>query len=121
MAEILPGYGAALPEAGRGEEAQKALDEALSLAHELKSQPEVAQTLKVQGDSALYRSEFKAARASYGQALQVASQIKNRDQVLESKIGLAKVAMKEGHSREATSNFKSLAQEASSIGSEYLS
>jgi tetratricopeptide (TPR) repeat protein/predicted Ser/Thr protein kinase len=121
MADILTGYGAALSEAGRGEEAQKALDEALSLARELKSQPEVAQTLKVQGDTAFYRGDYKSARTLYGQALQVASQIKNRDQVLESKIGLAKVAMKEGHSREATSSFKSLAQEASSIGSKYMS
>jgi eukaryotic-like serine/threonine-protein kinase len=121
MADILTGYGAALSEAGRGAEAQKALDEGLSLARELKSQPEVAQTLKVQGDNAFYRGDYKSARTLYGQALHVALQIKDRDQVLESKIGLARSAMKEGHSREAISSFKSLAQEASSIGSKYLS
>jgi len=121
MADILSSYGSALADAGREDEAQKILDEALSLARELKSQPEVAQALNVQGDSAFYRGDFKAARTFYGQALQVALQIKDRDQVLESKIGLAKVAIREGRAREAISSFESLCQEANSLGSKYLS
>ena len=120
MADILTGYGAALTDAGRGEEAQKSLEEALSLARDLKSQAQVAQALNIQADSALYRADFKAARVLYGQALQVASSIRNREQVLESKIGVAKVEMKEGRSREAIGSLRSLAQEANSLGSKYL-
>jgi tetratricopeptide (TPR) repeat protein/predicted Ser/Thr protein kinase len=121
MADILGSYGGALAEAGRWEEGQKTLDEALSLARELKSQPRVAQTLNFQGDSAFYRGDFKSAQTLYGQALQAASHTKDRDQVQASKIGLAKVAMREGRSREAISSLKALAQEADSLGLKYLS
>jgi len=121
MAEILSGYGGALAEAGRPEEGQKTLEEALSLARELKSQPLVAETLNFQGDSAFYRGDFKSARTLYTQALQAASRTKDRDKVLASKIGLAKVAIREGRSREAVTSFKSLAQETDSLGLKYLS
>jgi tetratricopeptide (TPR) repeat protein len=121
MADILSGYGSALADAGRGEEAQKILDEALSLARELKSQPLIAQALNFQAEAAFYRGDFNAARTLYGQGLQAASQTKDRDKVLESKIGLARVAMKEGHSREAISSLQSLAEEANSLGSKYFS
>jgi tetratricopeptide (TPR) repeat protein len=121
MGDILSRYGGALADAGRGEEAQKTLDEALSLARELKSQPLVAQAFNFQADNAFYRGDFKAARTLYGQGLQAASHTKDRDTVLESKIGLAKVAIREGRSREAISSFQSLAQEANSLGSKYLS
>jgi tetratricopeptide (TPR) repeat protein/serine/threonine protein kinase len=121
MADILSGYGGALAEAGRWEEGQKTLDEALSLARELKSQPLVAQTLNFQGDSAFYRGDFKSAQAFYGQALQAASRTKDRDKVQASKIGLAKVAMREGRSREAISSLRAVAQEADSLGLKYLS
>jgi serine/threonine protein kinase/tetratricopeptide (TPR) repeat protein len=121
MAEMLSGYGGALAEAGRWDEAQKPLEEALSLARELKSQPLVAQALNYQGDSAFYRGDFKSARALYQQAGEIASRTKDRDKVLESKIGLAKVAIREGRSREALSSLTALAQEADSLGLKYLS
>jgi serine/threonine protein kinase/tetratricopeptide (TPR) repeat protein len=121
MADILSGYGRALADAGRPDEARKALDEALSLARELKSQPEVAQTLNIQGDNAFYRGDLKAARTHYGEALQAASLTKDRDKMLESKIGLAKITISEGRSREVISSLQSLAQEANSLGSKYLS
>jgi serine/threonine protein kinase/tetratricopeptide (TPR) repeat protein len=121
MAEILSGYGGALAEAGQWDEAQKTLNEALSLARELKSEPAVATTLNFQGDSAFYRGDFNSARTLYGQAIQAASRTKERDKVLDSKIGLARIAVSEGHSREAISSLKSLAQEADSLGLKYLS
>ncbi len=121
MAEILSGYGAALAEAGRWDEAQKTLNEALSLARELKSQPAVAETLNFQGDSAFYRGDFNSARTLYGQAIQAASRTKERNKVLGSRIGLAKIAVNDGHSRAAISSLQSLAQEADSLGLKYLS
>jgi tetratricopeptide (TPR) repeat protein/predicted Ser/Thr protein kinase len=121
MAEILSGYGRALAEAGRGEEAQKTLDEALGLARDLKNEPLIAQSLNLQGDAAFYRGDFKAAHTLYGQALQAASHTKDRDKLLESKIGLAKVAIREGHPREASKSLKNLAKEADGLRSKYLS
>ncbi len=121
MAEILSGYGGALAEVGRWEEAQKTLNEALSLARELNSQPAVAATLNFQGDTAFYQGDFNSARSLYGQAIQAASRTKERDKVLASKVGLAKIAVSEGHSREAISSLKSLAQEADSLGLKYSS
>jgi serine/threonine protein kinase/tetratricopeptide (TPR) repeat protein len=121
MAEILSGYGGALAEAGRGEEAQKTLDEALGLARDLKNEPRIAQSLNLQGNAAFYRGDFKTARTLYGQALQVASHVRDRDKMLESRIGLARSAIREGHAREASRSLQSLAQEANSLGSRYLS
>lgn len=121
MAEILSGYGGALAEAGRWDEAKKALDEALSLARELKNQPLVAQTLNFQGDAAFYRGDYKSARTLYGQALEAVAHTKDRDKVVISKINLAKVAIYEGGSPAAISSLNSLAQEADSMGLKYLS
>jgi eukaryotic-like serine/threonine-protein kinase len=121
MAEILSVYGSALADAGRADEAQKTLEEALGLARELKSQPLVAQALNFQGVAALYRDDFKSARIFYGRALKTASHTKDRDKLLESKIGLAKVVIREGHPREARESLKNLAKEADSLGSKYLS
>lgn len=121
MAEILSGYGGALAKAGRRDEAQKTLEEALSLARELKSQPLVAETLNFQGDNAFYRGDFKSARTLYQKGLQAASLTKDRDKVLESKIGLAEAGIAEGHSRETISPLKGLAQEADGLGAKYLS
>ena len=121
MAEILSGYGGALADAGHSDEAQKALAEALSLARELKAQALVAQTLNFQGDVAFYQGDTKSARALYEQALRAASQSKDREKILESKIRLAKADVSEGHSREAISSLKDLAREADSLGLKYLS
>ena len=77
--------------------------------------------LNFQGDAAFYRGDFNSARTLYGQAFQAASRTKERDKVLTSKIGLAKIAVSEGHSREAISSLKRLAQEADSLGLKYLS
>jgi eukaryotic-like serine/threonine-protein kinase len=121
MAEILSGYGGALADAGHSDEAQKALVEALSLAREVKAQPTVAQTLNFQGDVAFYQADFKSARTLYEKALQAATQSKDREKVLESKIRLAKTALSEGHSREAINSLRDLAREADTLGLKYLS
>jgi serine/threonine protein kinase/Tfp pilus assembly protein PilF len=121
MAEILSGYGGALADAGHSDEAQKTLVEALSLAREVKAQSTVAQTLNFQGDVAFYQGDPKSARTLYEKALQAATQSKDREKILESKIRLAKAGLSEGHSREAISSLKDLAREADSLGLKYLS
>ena len=121
MAEILSGYGGALADAGRPDEAQKALAEALNLAREVKAQAIVAQTLNFQGDLAFYQGDSKSARTLYGQALQAASQSKDREKILESKLRLARVSITDGHSQEAINSLKDLVREADSLGLKYLS
>lgn len=121
MAEMLNAYGDALAEAGRLDEAQKVLDEALGLARELNSQDVIAEVLARQAKVALYRGDFKSAQALYTQSLNVASRTKDREKVVVSKLGLAKVDAAKGRAREAVASFKVLAQEADSLGSMYLS
>src|ERR1700733_4738413 len=121
MAEILSGYGGALADAGHWDEAPKTPGEALSLARELKAQALMAQTLNFQGDVAFYQADFKSARTLYEKALLAATQSKDREKVLESKIRLAKASASEGHSGEAISSLKDMVREADTLGLKYLS
>jgi eukaryotic-like serine/threonine-protein kinase len=116
MAEILSGYGEALILAGRGEEAAPYLNDALSLARELKSDGFVAQTLGFQGDAAYYRADAKSARALYEQALQAATRSKEPERILTAKIALAKIALPEGPAQQDISSFRQLMQQADEQG-----
>ncbi|MFY9527528.1 MAG: tetratricopeptide repeat protein, partial [Candidatus Acidiferrales bacterium] len=121
LAEILSGYGEALAQIGRSEEARKSLDEGLSLAHELKNDALVAQTLGYQGDDSFYRGDLKTAKALYEQAARVASRTADRHLILVSKVNLAKLAIKEGHAQAALDGLKGVAEEADTLGLQYLS
>ena len=119
MAEILGGYAQALILAGRGDEANSYLDDALKLSRELKNDGMASQTLSFQGDAAYYRGNSKAARALYEQALQVANLSKEPDKILIAKIDLAKVAIQEGHGRQAIATLRPLLQQAENLGLKY--
>ena len=68
------------------------MNDALSLARELKNEGMESQTLAFQGDVAYYRGDSKSARAFYEQALQAATRSKEPDRILIAKVDLAKVA-----------------------------
>jgi tetratricopeptide (TPR) repeat protein len=121
MAQMLSAYGDALAESGRIDEAQKVLDEALGLARELNSQDVLAEVFALQAKAALYRGDFGSAQALYTQSLNFASRTKNRENMVVSRIGLAKVDAAKGRAREAVASFKSLGLEADRLGSMYLS
>src|SRR5438132_1327247 len=121
MAEIQGGYGEALILAGRGQEAKTYLDDALSLARELKNDGMVSQTLVFQGDAAYYRGDSKSARALYEQALQAATRSKEPDRILLAKVDLAKVALQEGQIQQAITAFRQLMQQADELGLPNLS
>jgi serine/threonine protein kinase/tetratricopeptide (TPR) repeat protein len=121
MAEILGGYGQALVLAGRGDEAKTYLDQALSLARELKNDGLVSQTLGFQGDVAYFRGDSKSARSLYEQALQAATRSKEPDKILVAKIDLARVAVQEGHAQQAISSLHPLIQQADDLGLKHLS
>ncbi|HST11540.1 MAG TPA: tetratricopeptide repeat protein [Terriglobales bacterium] len=120
MVEILGGYGNALIEVGRGDEAPKYLEDALSLARELKNDGMTAQTLGYQGDAAFYRGEFKSAKGFYERAAQAAERTTEPDKKLIAKLNLAKLAVQEGRSREAIASLKPLAEKAEASGLKYV-
>jgi tetratricopeptide (TPR) repeat protein/tRNA A-37 threonylcarbamoyl transferase component Bud32 len=121
QADILGNYGGILSLVGRDEEAQKVLEEALSAAREAKSDPEIAQTLDFQGDRLFYRGDYKGAQALYEQALQVASKTKDPYAIVVTKVNLARLAIKQGHSAAAVSSLRELAREADSRRLKYVS
>ena len=121
MTKMLDGAAEALILAGRGDEAKSYLDEALSLARELKIDGMIAEALGFQGDMFFYRGDFKSARASYTQALQIALRSKEPDTVLLAKASLAKVEVQEKRTTEAISSLRSLVQQADDLGLKYTS
>jgi eukaryotic-like serine/threonine-protein kinase len=116
MAEIEGGYAAALTLAGRGEEANTYLNEALSLSRQLKNHGMESQTLAFLGDVAYYHGDSKSARAFYEQALRAAVLSKEPDRVLLAKVALAKIAAQEGSVQQAISGFRVLMQQADDQG-----
>jgi eukaryotic-like serine/threonine-protein kinase len=121
MAEVLSGYGNALSQIGKDDEAQKNLEQALNLARELKNQTLVAQTLDFQGNRLFYRGDFKAARVLLEQATQAAARLTDRQVVLRPRLDLAKLAVKEGRPQGAIRTLRELADESSRLGLKYLS
>jgi len=93
----------------------------VALSREVKNLSLVGQNLNFQGDAAFYQGDLKAAAKFYQQALQVASQTTNRRLTLVSKFNLAKVAVKQGNSRESLAVLRGLAEQADAIGLKYLS
>src|SRR3989441_2283853 len=121
LPEIQGAYGNALTLIGRGDDAQKDLEQALGMARELKNNPLVAKILNFQGDRLFYRGDFKAALPLFQQASQVAARTTDREQILLSKFNMAKIAVKQGRSQEAIKVLKPLAEEADRSGLKHLS
>jgi serine/threonine protein kinase/tetratricopeptide (TPR) repeat protein len=121
LAEILGYHGNALAQVGRSEDAQKSLDEAMSVARELKNQAIEAEIDGYQGDAAFYRGDYPAAAALYDQALKTASHSSNLDLTLAAKFNVAKVAVRQGRFQSAASSLAKLSEDADGMGSKYLS
>ena len=113
-------YGSALGQAGRLQQAQSALAEALSLAEKTKNAPLIAQILDFQGDSFAFQNDLKQARERYERALQVATRVNDRRFTLVSRAGLAKVAVAEGNSQKLAQTLRQLSSDIDAIGLKYL-
>jgi eukaryotic-like serine/threonine-protein kinase len=120
MTEVLSGYGIALADAGRLDDAKKPLDEALALARELKIDGSISQALDYQGECFFYRSDFKSSRSLYDQALQFASRSKEQEKILLSKVHIAQAMLKQGRAPEAAIALRNLAGQADRLGMKYL-
>jgi tetratricopeptide (TPR) repeat protein len=120
MSEILGGYAEALILAGRGQEAETYLAEALDLSRELKNDGLVSQTLGYEGDIAYYAGNFAAAESSYLKSVEAASRSKEPDKVLIAKAKLARLQVEQGHGT-ALAALRSAAREAENRGFAQLS
>ena len=120
MADILIDYGDTMAKAGRGPEADKLLQEAQGVAHDLKNDSLQAAILNSQGDVQFYADNLKAARAFYDQASHAASRGSERNKALASRLNLARVTNVEGRSRSVINDLRSLSQEADKQGIKYL-
>jgi eukaryotic-like serine/threonine-protein kinase len=119
--DILLSYGNALALAGRSEEAGKVLSDALNLAREQKSQPEIASALSYQGDNAFYRGDMGLAATLYAQALQTAAKTGDSQLILRTKVNMAKLSIQQGKYSSALTTLRGLGEEADSLGLKYLS
>jgi eukaryotic-like serine/threonine-protein kinase len=120
MAQVLIDYADALARAGRGDEVGKNLEEAQSLATELKNDKLIADVHNTQGDLAFYSGETNAAKVQYQQALQMAMRAKAPETVLISKLNLARVAIAEGRSAAVIGDLRGISQDADRQGMKYL-
>jgi eukaryotic-like serine/threonine-protein kinase len=118
MAQVLNDLAGALARAGRGDEAVAALEEAAKIQQALKSDPLRADILNTQGDIAFYRGDLKNAGQFYESALRLASQAKDNEVLLLSKVNVASLAISEGRFQEALRYLQPLAKGAVSA---YLS
>jgi tetratricopeptide (TPR) repeat protein len=121
MAEIVGGHGDTLAQLGRGEEAQKELEDAISIARELKNRGLMAHILYVEGDTFFYRGDFKSAKDRYERSLQAATAAGERERVLLSKLAIARVAIQQGQPQVAIASLTTLATQANASGLKYLS
>ena len=121
MAETLGGYGNALAQVGRFDEAGKHLDQALSLARELKNAPLIAEIIAWQGDNFRYKGDSKSAKSLYMQAEQTASKSSDRDLQVALQLKLADLSVGEGGGRSSIAGLQALADRAASSGLKYMS
>ena len=124
LAEILSGYGSELSQAGRADDADKALKEALDLAGELHNQVLIAQTLNFQGENAWYRGDINSASDLFDRAVKEASRTTDRRLQLLTKLNAARAvvhrAAKGSGLQTTVGTMKGLAQQADVTGLKYL-
>jgi eukaryotic-like serine/threonine-protein kinase len=121
MADALNGYGQTLALLGRSDDADKALQEASTLARDIKDDGNVSQALNNRGERFAYSGDFKSARTQFEQALQLATRNKDRERILQAKINLAELSVKEGHGQNAVKELRDLGKQADDLGLKYLS
>jgi len=121
LADSLNDLADALALAGRGDESGKLLEEAASLAAELKNETVHSAILNTQGNVAFYRADYKAAHSAYDQAAAAAAKAKDRENALITRMNLARVAIAEGHSQSAVNELRAAIQQADNLHLKYYS
>ncbi|HYG99808.1 MAG TPA: tetratricopeptide repeat protein [Terriglobales bacterium] len=120
LAEVMSGYGGTLALVGRTQEATNILQEAMALSRESNNQALIAQTMIYQADAAFYSGSFDVARKTYEQAIPLARQAKDNRLVLMSRLGAAKVAVRQSRASSVLGGLSSLCEKADTAGLKYL-
>ena len=121
MAAALAGYGNVLSMAGREEEGQQKLQNALKIATDAKSDTYIAETLNWTGDSYMYAGAFTDAKQQYDKAAAIAARAKDREQAALSRFGLARLDVLQGRGSTAMPVLQKLVAESDSMGLKSLS
>jgi eukaryotic-like serine/threonine-protein kinase len=120
LAESQADYANVLNVLGRGQEAQKTLEESFNAAHSAQNDSLAAKILNFQGARLSYQGDFKSARPFFERAQQSATKAKDHIQTLTARLNLARVSIKERHAASAIPILRSLLKEADSLGAKYL-
>lgn len=121
LADSLNDLADALARAGRGKESTAPLQEAQTIAHDLKSDALNASLLLTQGDVAFYTGDVKGASSFYDQALRASSHVSEADLAMLAKLDSGKAAIADGRAGAAISNLRAVAQQADQQGRSYIS
>ena len=121
MVAALAGYGNVLSMVGKEEEGQQKLQNAMTLANEVKNDTYIAETINWLGDSYMYAGAFSDARQQYDKAAGVAARAKVREQAALSRFGTARLDVMQGHGGTAVPVLQKLVAETDSIGLKALS
>jgi tetratricopeptide (TPR) repeat protein len=121
MVQFLTDLADTLALAGRGDESGKLLEEAQTMARDLKNQSVQAEILNAQGNVQFYRGDLNAAKSLYEQALRSAFKGADRGEVLISKLRLARVAIAKGQSASIIPALRDIARQADGLNLKHLS
>ena len=122
LGEILSGYGNSLSLSARFDEADKILDEAMTVGRELQNNPAViVQTQRFQADRLFYSGDNKTAAARAAEAVQSAARASDRSLALLAQASAAQVAVAVQPTKALATRLATLAQDADSLGLKFLS
>jgi len=121
LGEILSGYGNSLALSGRFADADKLLDEALTVGRELQNSTVIVQTQRYQADRLFYSGDVKTAAARAAEAVQSAGKASDRSLALLAQGSAATVAVSTQPTKAIASRLATLAQDADSLGLRSLS
>jgi tetratricopeptide (TPR) repeat protein len=121
LGEILGGYGSSLSLAGRMNDAQSSLDEALALANELQNPNLIAETMRFQADRLYYAGDVKGASQMAEQAAQAASRGSDRSLTLLAQAEVAMIASAGQPTKALAAKLATLSQDADKLGLKSLS
>ena len=121
LGEILGGYGNSLALAGRFQDADKLLDEAMTVGRELQNPAVIVQTQRFQADRLFYAGDSRAAAARAAEAVQSASKASDRSLGLLAQASAATVAVSTQPTKALAARLATLAQDADSVGLKSLS
>lgn len=114
--ELLSGYGRALALSGRAQEADAPLQEALTVANELRNNNLIAQISLHQAERRYFGGDLGGAQKAAAQAEQAAKQTSNRGLILQAQATVAMLASAQTPSRALANRFSTLAKEAETLG-----